>query len=433
MAEALRLIDALLSEVDAFAKNPSKSLRRTHQNRLLKQGYIYLTSENLKKKFVRPKHCKLVVLDTQFEILCANFDEIINHLYELFSEIVMNLQMQKQVFGGEKLKRVENTIEELESIIDGEKPQWRLAFFDPSERTQFEGEVHSFKIKQDVTQSTEDVKRAAEIISKSKNILLLNGAGLSVAAGIPDFRSSDGLYNQLDLASLPGMTPAQLEKLKSDKQWVFHADMFKQNPMVYFTIREKFFTKEFQPTFSHYVMAKLVESGKVRKIYTQNIDGLLRKTGISEEKIVEVHGTLATARCNVCGAKANMKQYNSDLKAQNLPPTCPICGGPQRPDTVFFGESLPTRYHEEVLEDCKHCDLLIVTGTSLLVGPVNQMVCLVPDDCPRLLINRDRVGMHFGMFISEHSSREDLFWCGDADDGFRILADSLGWTKDMKA
>jgi len=433
MSRALALIDNLLKEIDAYERFPQVSDSEPKAClQKFNQGYIYLNSENLKKQFVRGLHCVLTVVDTQFTFGRANFEDTVEHLYEIFSSAVMNLHMQKAVFGGEKLRRVEKTIEELESIIDGDRPEWRLAFFDPLIQSSFAGEVCQFQIKQDLAESTRDIQRASEIIKKAKNIILLNGAGLSVAAGIPDFRSSDGLYNQLDLASFPGVTESQLRKLKADKQMVFHKDMFKENPMVYYTIREKFFKNEYNPTFSHRTMNKLVQSGKVRKIYTQNIDGLLRKSGISSDKIVEVHGTFATARCNECGHAADMKQYNSDLNAGKLPPKCPKCGGPQRPDIVLFGEGLPDRYAKEVYKDCENADLLIITGTSLLVGPVNQMVGLVPSTCPRLLINRDRVGLGLGLFMDYDKGREDLFWCGDADDAFRQIAIAFDWTNDIE-
>lgn len=433
MARALALIDSLLAELNYDEKfQPVSNSKPKPPLQKYKQGYIYLTSENLSKQFTRGLQCNMVILDTQFVLGRANFEDTVDHLYEIFSSAVMNLYMQKAVFGGEKLRRVENTIEELESIIDGDRPEWRLAFMDPQEETTFAGEVRQFKTKQDRAESIRDIQRACEIIKNAKNIILLNGAGLSVAAGIPDFRSSDGLYNQLDLASLPGITDSQLQKLKSDKQWVFHRDMFKENPMVYYTIREQFFKNKYDPTFSHRTMNKLVESGKVRKIFTQNIDGLLRKSGISPETIVEVHGTFASARCNECGATADMKQYEADLKSEKLPPKCPKCGGPQRPDIVLFGEGLPQRYANEVYKDCENADLLIITGTSLLVGPVNQMVNLVPLDCPRLLVNRDRVGMFLGMFMEDENNREDLFWCGDADDAFRKIADAFDWSKEIE-
>ena len=102
-----------------------------------------------------------------------------------------------------------------------------------------------------------------------------------------------------------------------------------------------------------------------------------------------------------------------------------------KPDTVFFGESLPVKFTENVEKDFKNCDLLIVMGTSLLVNPFAKLTCMVDEDCPRLLINRELVG-DFEPYISESDENyRDVFIQGDCDDGCLKLAKKLGITKEL--
>lgn len=118
-------------------------------------------------------------------------------------------------------------------------------------------------------------------------------------------------------------------------------------------------------------------------------------------------------------------------------PTC-TCGGVVKPDITFFGENLPERFHRLIDEDFPKCDLLIIMGSSLVVHPFAALVDMVPNTCPRLLINlnkcgqTDRVlkllGISSGLdFEKEGKGARDVFWKGTCDDGAKLLASKLGW------
>jgi len=123
-------------------------------------------------------------------------------------------------------------------------------------------------------------------------------------------------------------------------------------------------------------------------------------------------------------------------------PHCVECSGVVKPDIVFFGESLPERFHQCVKQDMPQCDLLIVMGTSLVVQPFASLVDRVPETTPRLLINKEKCGqevnffsMLFGMpsgfqFDSDDNYR-DVMWQGTTDDGCIALADLLGWKDEL--
>ncbi|KAH7931795.1 hypothetical protein HPB52_025290 [Rhipicephalus sanguineus] len=158
---------------------------------------------------------------------------------------------------------------------------------------------------------------------KCKNIIAMIGAGISTAAGIPDFRSpNSGIYSKLGKFNLP-------------------------SPEAIFEIGY------FRPTLSHYFLRLLHQKGLLLRLYTQNIDCLERLAGIPAESIVEAHGTFHTSHCLSCN-----REYSLDWLR----------------DIVFFGERLPSRFFDLSEEDFARCDLLLIVGTSLQVQPFAGLV-----------------------------------------------------------
>jgi NAD-dependent SIR2 family protein deacetylase len=102
-------------------------------------------------------------------------------------------------------------------------------------------------------------------------------------------------------------------------------------------------------------------------------------------------------------------------------PICNQCGSYVKPDIVFFGEELAPRFGQLVDSDTDQADLLLVMGTSLMVMPVAAIPSWVRRDCPRILLNRERVGN----FMKLQS--RDVFLEGDCDDGVRIICQLTGW------
>ncbi|KAK3750720.1 hypothetical protein QZH41_017269, partial [Actinostola sp. cb2023] len=124
---------------------------------------------------------------------------------------------------------------------------------------------------------------------KCKNIIVMTGAGVSTAAGIPDFRSpGTGLYDNLQKYNLPS------------PQSVFDIGYFRSNPEPFYKLAKELYPGSFKPTVSHYFFKLLEDKGLLLRIYTQNIDTLERIAGISTDSIVEAHGTFHTAHCLEC-------------------------------------------------------------------------------------------------------------------------------------
>ncbi|XP_014606138.1 PREDICTED: NAD-dependent protein deacetylase sirtuin-2 isoform X2 [Polistes canadensis] len=265
-------------------------------------------------------------------------------------------------------------------------------------------------------------------------IITMAGAGISTSAGIPDFRSpSSGLYHNLEKYNLPY------------PQAVFEIEFFMKNPEPFFTLAKQLLPEGFKPTPCHYFIRLLHEKGLLLRHYTQNIDTLERIAGLPTNKLIEAHGTFYTGHCIKCKAPYTLEWMKEKI-LESVIPKCEQCEkGVVKPDVVFFGEMLPERFHHFAERDFSLADLLIIMGSSLVVQPFAFLVDRVRPSCPRLLINKEKVGMQdrlsrfLGlnqglMFDSKNSnSGRDVAWLGDCDTGCQLLADKLGWGEELKA
>ncbi|CAM4728099.1 unnamed protein product [Leuciscus chuanchicus] len=224
----------------------------------------------------------------------------------------------------------------------------------------------------------EDVVR---LLNERKKVLVLTGAGVSVSCGIPDFRSRDGIYARLavDFPDLP------------DPQAMFDIDYFRRDPRPFFKFAKEIYPGQFQPSPCHRFISMLDKKGRLLRNYTQNIDTLEQVAGI--QKIIQCHGSFATASCLVCKQKVDCEAVREDIFNQVVPhcPRCPsdIPYAIMKPDIVFFGENLPEFFHRAMKQDKDEVDLLIVIGSSLKVRPVALIPSSIPHDVPQVLINRE--------------------------------------------
>lgn len=179
------------------------------------------------------------------------------------------------------------------------------------------------------------------------------GAGVSCNAGIPDFRSpGTGLYDNLQKYNLP--YPEAVFDLR------FYAD--NPDPFVHLA-SELWPGLKHSPTITHTFIALLERRGLLLRVYTQNIDMLDVLAGVSEEKMIECHGHFRTSSCIRCSRPFDGDECKRIIVNEKRAPTCLHCKGYVKPDIVFFGESLPPKFHSLVKQDTKRADLLLVMGT----------------------------------------------------------------------
>lgn len=194
---------------------------------------------------------------------------------------------------------------------------------------------------------------ATEAIRTARRVVALTGAGISTPSGIPDFRSSAGLWAGADPASVASL-PAFRRDPGRFYRWF--------QPLIDVFVRA-------EPNPAHVALATLERRGTLAGIITQNIDGLHQLAGSRE--VYELHGNVRHATCQTC-----LRQVpTAPLLRQMLAATVPRCdcGGVFKPDVVLFGEDLPRGLFWLAQRAIEQCDTLIVAGTSLEVWPVNEM------------------------------------------------------------
>ncbi|TKY87698.1 hypothetical protein EX895_003279 [Sporisorium graminicola] len=294
----------------------------------------------------------------------------------------------------------------------------------------------------------------------TRNVVVLAGAGISTSAEppIPDFRSpGTGLYSNLAAYNLPYA------------EAIFDIGYFQRHPQPFFTLAKHLYPGNFKPALAHYFLTLLQSKGKLKRVFTQNVDTLERIAGVEADKVVEAHGSFASSTCIACKHRVDDDWIRAKVeKGQVARCPRPKCSGKKRgggaeaggglvkPDIVFFGESLPSRFFR-CIPDLKQADLLIVMGTSLQVQPFASLIDAVPPTCPRVLINLERVGelassdgytgsgMGSGMFnetgfdcegltFGGRDKTRDVFYQGKADEGVAELVRLVGddWVSELR-
>lgn len=212
------------------------------------------------------------------------------------------------------------------------------------------------------------IEELQKIINESKKIVFFSGAGISTLSGIKDFRSKDGLYNM---------------KYKYNPETILSSQFFYNNPKEFYIFyKDKLNCLNVEPNIVHKFFYKLEQEGKLRSIFTQNIDGLHTKAG--NKKVYELHGSIYRNYCTKCN-----KFYDAEyvFNCKDIP-LCK-CGGLIKPDVVLYGEMLNNDICEKAMYDISHCDTLIVAGSSLTVYPAAGMIRLFRGK-NLIIINRDK-------------------------------------------
>ena len=215
--------------------------------------------------------------------------------------------------------------------------------------------------------------------NKYTNILFMVGAGISTSAGIPDFRSDTGLFKQLQ----------DKYNLSSPEQF-FWKKTFLEKPQYFYEFTKLFDLSKINSTITHKFMSFFVKKNIVKYIYTQNIDGLEIKAKIPNDKIVFSHGNFYNGHCASCNKEIDIQKINEGIEKGEIY-YCPTCGGPCKPNVVFYGERLPDRFFEK-LQECKDVDLFIIMGTSLKVSPFAKIPFLTNPKADVVLFNKNLVG-----------------------------------------
>lgn len=297
------------------------------------------------------------------------------------------------------------------------------------------------------------VDDAVKLLKKSRNIIVLTGAGISTSLGIPDFRSKDiGLYAKLEHLGL------------ADAQEVFDIELFREDPSIFYSVAKDIMPDHQRFTPTHAFIKLLQDKDKLLTNYSQNIDNIEGVAGVRPEKLIQCHGSFATATCTKCSHRVPGDQIFSDIR-DGIIPRCKKCiqtlkisdpsamkrkrsknrtdakkksrksrdfedsseedegqydlplAGVMKPDITFFGEALPDTFHDRLVKhDKDRVDLIVVIGTSLKVAPVSEVVDFL-DKVPAIYISREPV-KHLNF---------DIDLIGDCDVVMSELCRRAGW------
>ena len=213
------------------------------------------------------------------------------------------------------------------------------------------------------------IEQLQKLIDESKRIVFFGGAGVSTESGIPDFRSTDGLYHQ---------------KYDYPPETILsHTFFMKRTEEFYRFYRDKMLYLDAKPNAAHLKLAELEEAGKLTAVVTQNIDGLHQRAG--SRNVIELHGTTLKHYCTACKAVMPNEQVKA-LRGQI--PRCEKCNHIVRPDVVLYEEPLNQSVIEEAIDAISLADLLIIGGTSLAVYPAANFIRYFKGE-NIVLINRD--------------------------------------------
>ena len=199
----------------------------------------------------------------------------------------------------------------------------------------------------------EAAAKLKELVDGSDNIVFFGGAGVSTESGIPDFRSTGGLYHQ---------------QWKYPPETILSHTFYESNPEEFFRFyRAKLLAPNARPNAAHRKLAEWERAGKLKGIITQNIDGLHQAAG--SRNVLELHGSVHRNYCEKC-----RKFYDMDfmLHSQGVP-RC-TCGGRVKPDVVLYEEGLDQELLNRAVRLIAEADVLIIGGTSLNVWPAAGLI-----------------------------------------------------------
>jgi len=197
-------------------------------------------------------------------------------------------------------------------------------------------------------------------VDESSRIVVLTGAGISTDSGIPDFRGPNGVWTRNPAAE----KAATIQNYLADPEvrraaWKTRISSPAWNA---------------QPNAGHLAIADLERRGILHALITQNVDGLHQRAGNSEDKVIEVHGTMRRTMCWSCGDRLPMQETLDRVLAGEEDPACLVCGGILKSDTISFGQSLVPEVIDRAMRVSEECDLFVAVGSTLQVYPAANTV-----------------------------------------------------------
>lgn len=186
--------------------------------------------------------------------------------------------------------------------------------------------------------------------------VVLTGAGISTASGIPDFRSPGGRWSSYQPVTIQDFLASEASR---EEYWRYKGETWKLIAAA-------------EPNAAHRALADLARAGQLELLVTQNVDGLHERGAHPGDRLVNIHGTDSQVVCMECKRRVRRQEAQAQWEAGTAVPRCE-CGGAWKPAVISFGQGLVPEDLDRAMQAASSCDLFVAVGTSLVVGPINQM------------------------------------------------------------
>ncbi|MCY4037379.1 MAG: Sir2 family NAD-dependent protein deacetylase [bacterium] len=228
-----------------------------------------------------------------------------------------------------------------------------------------------------IEELTEEIRAARAVLGAARRVVVLTGAGISTDSGIPDFRGPQGLWTK----------NPEAEKTSTLSHYVSDPELRKRN---WQRLAEGSMWEGKSPNAGHRALVELERRGRLHTLITQNVDGLHRAAGTSEDRLVEIHGTTSKVRCLDCGDTAPMERALERVRAGEADPRCRVCGGILKSATISFGQSLVTADLHRAEQAAAACDMMLAVGSTLTVYPIANVVPIAHQSgAPVVILNAE--------------------------------------------
>ena len=217
-----------------------------------------------------------------------------------------------------------------------------------------------------------EVARVRGLVERASAVTVLTGAGISTDSGIPDFRGPNGLWTKNPKA----------ERMSDLQHYVADPEVRR----LAWQSRRTHPAWTAQPNDGHRALVDLERSGRLRAVVTQNIDGLHQRAGSSDEKVIEVHGTIWWAQCLGCDERTPMAETLARVDAGEADPACSICGGILKSATISFGQRLDNDVLDAAARAALDCDVFLAVGSTLTVRPAAGLCDVAVDAGASLVV-----------------------------------------------
>ena len=219
-----------------------------------------------------------------------------------------------------------------------------------------------------------ELKEFAARLRRSTAIVFFTGAGISTESGVPDFRSPGGVWTKYQPVLFQDF-------LASESARIQHWQLKKATYELFKTV---------EPNIGHQAIGEFERRGQLLGLITQNIDGLHKLAGISDEKLIELHGTDRLVTCLECGKRYEPANVYEKLGEEFTAPTCDACGGFLKSANVSFGQSMPVVAMQRAQAWSEQADVFVVIGSSLQVQPAASFPVIAKRSGALLaIVNRD--------------------------------------------